>query len=135
MSTTTLNITLQSRSRSKEAFSIQDQCVGILSRKPRVSRNVLQAYYREILDIAKASKQVFLDIAERKEELFMLENSDARRYLSLVLQLVGEVQVEKTEMETHWDSLSQSVEALQEEVSTVAVSSGVNDREKRRERI
>ena len=135
MSTTTLNITLKSRSLSKEAFSIQDQCVGILSRKPRVSRNVLQAYYREILDIAKASKQVFLDIAERKEELFMLENSDARRYLSLVLQLVGEVQVEKTEMETHWDSLSQSVEALQEEVSTVAVSSGVNDREKRRERI
>ena len=67
--------------------------------------------------------------------MIILENGDARRYLSLVLQLVEEVQVEKTEMETHWDSLSQSVEALQEEVSTVAVSSGVNNREKRRERI
>ena len=68
MATTTLNITLKSRSLSKEAFSIQDLCIGILSRKPRVSKNVIQAYYREILDIAKSSKQVFLGIAEQKEK-------------------------------------------------------------------
>jgi len=48
---------------------------------------------------------------------------------------VDELQVEKNEVETHWNSLSQSVEALQKEVSTVVDWIGFNSREKRTERI
>lgn len=60
--------TAQSVEIAKREFDFCTEALSLLNKKPRVSRNVLQAYHREIMTIAKSFKQLFLDIAKEKEE-------------------------------------------------------------------
>ena len=59
---------VKSRTFAKEEFSIERDCLEMLHRKPRVSKNVFQAYHKEITEIAQASKQLLLDIIEKKRK-------------------------------------------------------------------
>ena len=58
---------MQSVEIAKREFDFCEEALSLLNKKPRVSRNVLQAYHREIMAIAKSFKQLFLDIAKEKE--------------------------------------------------------------------
>lgn len=60
--------TLRSVEIAKKDFGFHEEALQLLGKKPRVSRNVLQAYHKEILAIAKSLKQLFLDIAEKKKK-------------------------------------------------------------------
>lgn len=62
------DVEVKSRTFAKEEFSIERDCLEMLHRKPRVSKNVFQAYHKEITEIAKASKQLLLDIIEKKRK-------------------------------------------------------------------
>lgn len=59
--------TTQSVEIAKREFNFCEEALSLLNKKPRVSRNVLQTYHREIMTIAKSFKQLFLDIAKEKE--------------------------------------------------------------------
>ena len=67
---------VKSRTFAKEEFSIERDCLEMLHRKPRVSKNVFQAYHKEIMEIAKAAKQLLLDIIEKKRKWASIEYSD-----------------------------------------------------------
>ncbi|KNB41892.1 hypothetical protein JH06_4589 [Blastocystis sp. subtype 4] len=98
-------VELKSRILAKQEFDIQGECADILNRKPKVSRNVLQAYHKEILDIAKTSKQILLDIATKKQQ-----------FVSSLLQLEDELQCAKTEEEKHFMEVSTSLDDLKKSV-------------------
>ena len=53
----------------KESFNIGEQCAKMTSLKPKCSKNVANLYYNQIKEIATEYKQLFIDIAEKKEQL------------------------------------------------------------------
>lgn len=61
-------IRLKSVDIINQLFNIEDECAILLSKKPRVSRNVRQAYHKDIMAIALEYKQMFLDIVDRKKK-------------------------------------------------------------------
>ena len=67
---------MKSRTFAKEEFSIERDCLEMLHRKPRVSKNVFQAYHKEIMEIAKAAKQLLLDIIEKKRKWASIDHID-----------------------------------------------------------
>ena len=67
---------MKSRKFAKEEFSIERDCLEMLHRKPRVSKNVFQAYHKEIMEIAKAAKQLLLDIIEKKRKWASIDSID-----------------------------------------------------------
>lgn len=67
---------MKSRTFAKEEFSIERDCLEMLHRKPRVSKNVFQAYHKEIMEIAKAAKQLLLDIIEKKRKWASIDSID-----------------------------------------------------------
>ena len=67
---------MRSRTFAKEEFSIERDCLEMLHRKPRVSKNVFQAYHKEIMEIAKAAKQLLLDIIEKKRKWASIDSID-----------------------------------------------------------
>ena len=67
---------MKSRTFAKEEFSIERDCLEMLHRKPRVSKNVFQVYHKEIMEIAKAAKQLLLDIIEKKRKWASIDSID-----------------------------------------------------------
>lgn len=61
-------IKLKSFEIVKQLFDIEGACEEMVTRKPRVSRNVLQAYHKDVMEIAKGYKQLFLDIVDKKQK-------------------------------------------------------------------
>lgn len=114
-------VELKSRILAKQEFDIQGECADILNRKPKVSRNVLQAYHKEILDIAKTSKQILLDIATKKQQYWSLISCKDFRFVSSLLQLEDELQCAKTEEEKHFMEVSTSLDDLKKSVDLVLV--------------
>lgn len=113
------SLELKSRTIAKQEFDIQGECTNVLSRKPRVSRNVLQAYHKEILEIAKMSKQVLLDIATKKQQYVYVGFCYGNRFVSSLLQLEDELQCSKTEEEKHFMDVSASLDELKRSVDLV----------------
>lgn len=63
-----VGVQLKSRDLVKQLFDIEEECLDILKRKPKVSKNVLQAYHKDITEIAKGYRDVFVDLKEKKKK-------------------------------------------------------------------
>lgn len=63
-----VGVQLKSRDLVKQLFDIEEECLDILRRKPKVSKNVFQAYNKDIMEIAKGYKNVFLSLVEKKQK-------------------------------------------------------------------
>ncbi|KAK8820946.1 hypothetical protein AV274_6494 [Blastocystis sp. ATCC 50177/Nand II] len=103
--------TAQSVEIAKREFDFCTEALSLLNKKPRVSRNVLQAYHREIMTIAKSFKQLFLDIAREKEG-----------YEKALLELESDLQTEKTAKEQEYMDISLRIEELKK-----AIKLGISD--------
>ena len=57
---------VKTRSIASQYFDIASECIQMANRRPRISRNVLQAYHKEIMELAKSYKSLLLQIAEKK---------------------------------------------------------------------
>lgn len=118
--------TAQSVEIAKREFDFCTEALSLLNKKPRVSRNVLQAYHREIMTIAKSFKQLFLDIAMGERGVFVCSVLSRNSYEKALLELESDLQTEKTAKEQEYMDISLRIEELKKAIKLVCIHK-VND--------